>query len=543
MKWIFNTQAKRFDGFDINGTLVAVAPLDGADLTNLPPNVIRGTAPPELVEYAKRYLGGDAAAGDELAGSLADWNERFNQATVREQQRTGTQPTSGQGALLPSPERLNTELDILQNAIDLTDATEKLSQKEQAIAAEAKRLGVPFDPAAVYGSGSGDTGPFPTTEAAISEVAATNPAYLAVLNRINNMAGVTELNRRQNALARFTQGLESRAREVDLNERVSGVARGRGDLRKDFQRAFQQAIRDPKTTEQDLSEMVWAYEDEIMRAYDEENRMIEAERPGYTAWKEGQAQQAINALPEHQRGWYNAREMAAGIRSLPDWNPTDRDPNNPNMKIPTNLNATQPQVAPVAPAPPPAPIVTSLGSQYAGVVPPTTAAPEAPPAGMTPEELEEWERRRRERSPEEKEADMPRFAGGGVFSGSSFGERAGANMSFNPAAPGRNTTTRVSGMNPDTQSPMPAWTSRQVQGSLMGHARQIQTQQMERQQVREAFAREKASIMNEFEQRKAAIAARWQAAVAQNPFIARVYNPQQGTQITPPAITYQPPAA
>lgn len=536
MNWIFVQDKRRFEGYSPDGRLIAVAPLEGADLTDLPSNVIRGTAPPELVEYAKRYLGGDAAAGDELAGSLADWNERFNQATVREQQRAGTQPAGGAGVLLPSPERINAELDIFQTAINLTDATEKLSQKEQALVREAQRLGIPIDVQSLYGSDTGVQGPFPATEAAISEVAATNPAYLAVLNRINNMAGVTELNRRQNVLAELEGKLQGAGEQRERNRTADDLQRALTRLERDYVAVGREIASYGKDPERELTKLAQDYQVKRQDLMDDLWIAMNEASPARAVafFRDVLKDPGMSRFEGMDSALFGARDQF-GVFSRPDPSKTFA------MAQPTPPSASPTPAPPaVAPTAPPAPMVTSLGSPYAGVTPPAEKAPDE----MTPEEREAWERRRRE---QERELSLPRFARGGSTwlgiqapttpNSSAFGSGGERPQGVSNAA-------AAGGQQADTMAPMPAWTGRQVQASLQGKARQIQSQQMERQMVREAFAREKASILNEFEQRKAAIAARWQAAVAQNPFISRVYNPQASTTtITPPAITYQPPAA
>ncbi len=543
---IFNREARRFEYRTAAGDLVFVLPLAGGKTDDVDPRQV-GTPTPatqSLVAKAERFLAGDTAAGAELDAELGGMNDEVTQAkggtassATQAAQQTATNagtPATDQGGMLPSPAYLNAYVDVLSGAISLQDATEKLRLKEEQIVREAQRLGLPVDLQSLYGDPSqGVMGPFRGSEAAISEVAATNPDYLRAFGGIQNLAGVTEIGRRQNILARLADQIGERGRDVDLNTRVSEVSGGREALRKNFQREYLKAQRDPKVTQQELSEMVWAYEDELMAMDEAENRLIEAERPGYIAWKEGQAQGAINALPEHRRGDYNVREVAAGIRSLPNDVATDRDPNNYDMKVPTNLGAAQPQMTPAAsaPQPPAAPVAPAA---------PAVSIAGQPPPGLTPEQLAEWERRQRERELVFEAPPLPTFAAGGVFSGQSFGGESGAGMSFNPARPGRPTVAK--GMRADTQAPMPAFNSRQVQSSLQNRASQIQALQAERQAVRESFARERASILNDYERQKAAITARWQAEVSRNPFIAKVYNPQNAaTSITPPAITYEPP--
>jgi len=514
MPLVFSRARRRFEYVvtqpDGTETIAFVLPLEGADTSDVDPSRV-GKPTASMAQRAAQLLAGDAAAADALDTELDAFNGQVTQVS---QAATGQTPARGQqGAMLPSPEYLSAYVDVLSNAAGLADATEKLSQREQTLVREARRLGIPVDPATLYGSGQGAGGPFPTDAGAISEIAATNPAYLRVLGGMNNLAGAIEVNRRQNVLARLQDQIEQRGKEVDLNTRVSAIQRQMRDVEAEAQQAEQDAIRgaSPSDFNNRMNRIRQDKDRALARLQADLDDAIEAERPGWKAWQEeGKRVQAFMQRPEVANADNATRDaLVQGFVGGTIPNPDEqaaRTQAAQGLGIGLSAGREMPAPTPAFTAPPPAP----------SFLPQTEA-----------ERQQEERRRQQEERRRQQEADLgtlPRFAEGG-FVGEGFG--AAPVLQPNPGTFPQNVQGGdIAFASGPSQLDLAKQTFDQEITAQMNDIRAQQAAiRQEWATVRQQRQEQEQALRTAHEQRMSQLRGRAAAAQADNPFIGRFLTP------------------
>jgi hypothetical protein len=577
--WVFSRSRRRFEFRAPTGQITMVAPLEGGDLSDVP-NAVRGTPPASLVEKAKRLLAGDAAAEDEITDELLTWNTaiqaRTGASTTPASAGQAGQGAGGQpGAMLPSPEYLNAYVDVLSTAANIADATEKLKQREETILREARRLGLPVDLPSLYQSGAGETGRFPTTPAAISELAATNPQYLRAFGGMQNLAAATEINRRQNVLARVASELEQRTRDVDLNRNVHQLQRQIPRLKREHQQKRQAVLRASARSNgrMDVEGALQAVDDELNDAIaditEDIDLLIEQERPGWLAWRHQGVQKLIDQLSPQDRAaiggggnpgqwlsydpersgqlteWMRARGYdlnAAHPPREPYYDPTEgvgtrygqpgtgqqrtQLTNHEQARIfagerPEDVLAAR--TAPTTPPALPAPSAPSPGQQTPSVKRPRPAEP--PPPGMKWSQAPDgtWIM-----VPMEDEQAIPAFAEGGIFGGG--GAVAQGRSSLNGGAIGGVTSGAIA-TPPTPEEQQPVDPTEQIAAQREAFDQEIRAKEQQLalawRELQQSSRQQETALRQAHAQRMSQLQARRQAAIAENPFLQGFLAPPQ----------------
>lgn len=343
----YNPTKRRMELTNIFGEVVGAYPPESVTPEEEAAGTQELVLSPQAQAAFDRYLQGDTSAAAEVGQYVRGANAEIARGVQEPQQKPG-----GKVGILQTPEYLNANLNIAEVALDAADAFDKLSLRERDIIDRAQKAGLKHVTAdyikSLYAGGAGGSGPFPATEIDLNQLQAADPRYINFFARLGSLTNAAELNRRQNVLAAIAQETEKAGGAQTLNERVRLIGRERRQAERRYTSA-----RAAAKTAREVQEVDDEYKAFLSDLQEDEDALIEKERPGYIQWKLDQEQAQFDALPEHIKagmgfGAGSTRRFTPGsgmvlpVSGQQFINPAQIG----SEKIPTPVSAPQPPPAP-----------------------------------------------------------------------------------------------------------------------------------------------------------------------------------------------------